>query len=339
NYQKGYFWNDTTSTWKDSYLDSVFYDSHGNMLRNSIYFSGSSGWLRTYQLDYNNTYTPEGWLKKSDVVYTDFDNSDYSSFNFTEVLAFGPNGEPLLSKYVQGLVNSGSPDSTENRVYSFHNFSPGAAEQTDSVVTLNYADGAWVPVLSWATTYREYDSYKTRHYVIVNNAAIPVYTEDQQFSGTGFGIGYEVDSVMTDGSVKLIWKRVGNLVVKPNGFVTQATFVEVNGTNPTDSIYVARYRYFGEHSVTGNAIKQNAKMGAFPNPFQNYLQLRFPSGILADAYTVSDFSGRILMHGQLHVNNGIAQISASDLNVGVYLLGLISKGQLLQTIKICKTPQ
>ncbi|MES2387074.1 MAG: T9SS type A sorting domain-containing protein [Bacteroidota bacterium] len=337
NYQKSYLWNDTISAWKEIALDSVFYDSHGNMVRNSEYSPGPSGWVSTYKFDSDNTYTPEGWLKRTGLVYTDFVNTDFGYISNMEVLEFGQTGEPLLRKYTNSQVNGGNADSTENRVYGFHNFSPGAAEQADSVVILNYSPGpSWYAVNSWSAIFGEFGSYRNKNYTIINNTATLNTIEDVQLNANSMAVKNQYDSVLSDGRVKLLWKQRGNFVVQPNGFISQVTFVKVTGANPTDSIYVARYRYFGAHPVTGNTIKQNAPAGAFPNPFQNSFQISLPAGINSDAYTLTDLGGRVLRQGEIAPVSGSALISASGLNAGMYLLNLSNKGRLVQCIKVSK---
>ncbi len=334
-------WNTTIAGYDTLYLDTLIYDSHNNLTRQVHYESDGSRMLKNNETFIENTYNTQGFLVRL-MVYS-FDDTGGISKVISDYSELGPNGETrrTIQKNEQGGVLN--PDSTAILTNTFHVWVQGGIGNfnfPDSTYYFSGRDNTWTAKSFYKWIYGAYNSNIEYISVFRNGIARLESRSTTTYNSHGHLTQNIGEDYLADGS--LVFANKSDMVYKfnPDGSMAGYIYAYTNSDNPvTDSIY--RFTYFGHRGVSGLQSGQNmsAKAVPYPNPFSAQLEISILAGLHADAYFISDISGRRLKQGQLFISSGIAQIPASDLNAGVYLLGLSSKGQLFQTLKICKTAQ
>jgi len=81
--------------------------------------------------------------------------------------------------------------------------------------------------------------------------------------------------------------------------------------------------------------EQNFSISAFPNPTNNFVNLKIEKGEIRDIeFTLFDLQGKVLSNRKIESTN--TEVSFSGYNSGNYLLKVIQKGKEIQTFKIIK---
>jgi len=88
-------------------------------------------------------------------------------------------------------------------------------------------------------------------------------------------------------------------------------------------------------TAMNNLRKQNFSISAFPNPTNDFVNLKIEKGEIRDVeFTLFDLQGKVLSNRKIESTN--TEVSFSGYNSGNYLLKVIQNGKEIQTLKIVK---
>lgn len=319
--------------------DSAQFDSHGNYTFKGTYSKPASpGFINWETHTYLNTYNASGYL----IQTIENAESPGSSRNLTKVYSLHnpANGAPgrMLT-----LINNPATDSSRTEFLSWHRWVNSINDyrtQPDSVAYQIYQRGAWSDTLRELYTFTQNGGANenvAKTSVKFRQAGSDHYVQSADYNALGNLLLEKKDNILPGNNFSLVWKKDYQNRYTPDDKLLQTIMTYTSTTvSPSDS--AVRYSYFRTTDVAGTALKAaDLNVVAYPNPFRELVTLSFTGSSMFTEYNITDISSRAVKSGRLVKQGAKAEISASDLNPGIYILTLTGPNNSSRTIKICKS--
>ncbi|MES2387745.1 MAG: T9SS type A sorting domain-containing protein [Bacteroidota bacterium] len=331
-----YLWDFGQSAFRPASKDTTAYDSFGNKTYEAIYSYDGLTWTPFFENTITNTYNAQGNIQQIvQNANTGFGINIINTFNVKE---YGTDGRVMK---MQVLSDFGGMflDSSMVKFSSWHNWVNPLPDfsQPDTIITQTYFMGSWFDIQKDKYEYGSNESVTETTYELNDSREMAANWQSvTEYDALGNVTLSREDSIHADGSRLLIaHEEHVNRYNAENKLYQTVILREFPGGAPLDS--VQRFTYGKPEELT--AITPHELQGqvkAFPNPFNDKLEIALPAGYYEADYSVSDLSGRIITNGKLAASGNSVTLNTELLNAGFYMLSIKTGNKATQVIKVSK---
>ena len=115
----------------------------------------------------------------------------------------------------------------------------------------------------------------------------------------------------------------GSTKTTESGFIVTQTIGQLSITGSSNDIIQGFQQPYWNVLISNSELVENIKINHYPNPVIDYLNFSFLNYITGSAdLLIFDFSGRIILHENVKIEEGIAKVSLRSLPLGTFLVYL-----------------